>query len=156
MKKNKFKKKLKELSANKRLVLLFCIVLSILIIYTIFWCVFCYLNYWRFEDTTAKNLLDYTPENAYTYVAFEPRLFFYDGNLYVKSPQDNDVIVWVKPFQEPRYGFTITTEEGESIGFLFTDQNMNPINGTEQAEIDEFYDIIKDLFDKANKYYELK
>lgn len=156
MNKNEFKKKLKELSTNKRLIILFCFLLIVLVAYTIFWSVFCYKNYWRFEDTTAKNLLDYFPENAYTYVAFEPHLFFYDGNLYVESPQGNDVIIWLKPFREPKYGFTVITEEGESVGFLFTDGDMNPINGTEQEEIDEFYDIIKDLFDRANSYYELK
>lgn len=76
--------------------------------------------------------------------------------MYVESPQGNDVIICLKPFREPKYGFTVTTEEGGSVGFLFTDGDMNPINETEQEEIDEFYDIIKELFDRANNYYELK
>lgn len=110
---------------------------------------FKYLN--GMDDYTfPTNYSTYDEEN-YAYTVAIPFILSFTGNLGVVDMDDGDtMIIWPSRYRDTRYGFMITTKEGEPYS-IELDENLETEHAFDREVLEENRERIEELYNVARK-----
>lgn len=92
-----------------------------------------------------------TYEDNYAYTVAMPFIFSFTGNLGILNMDNGDtIIIWPSCYKETKYGFMITTNEGEAYS-IELDENLETENVYDQEVLDMNREKIEELYNKARE-----